>query len=98
MQEDLLKICLILLAVNLAALLLFGLDKLLAVRRRRRIPEAALLTWCFLCGSLGGLLGMEVFRHKTNPRRHPAFVWGVPAMLLAQLAAAFWLLRFLGGA
>ncbi len=92
MQLDLTRIGLILSAVNLVTLLLFGLDKLLAVRQRRRVPEAVLLTWCFLFGSLGGMLGMALFRHKTNPSRHPGFVFGVPLMFLIQLGAAFWLL------
>ena len=92
MQEYLIQIGLALAAINLVTLLLFGLDKLLAVRHKRRVPEAMLLTWCFLCGSLGGLLGMAIFRHKTNPGRHPAFVWGVPVMFLIQLGAAAWLL------
>ena len=35
------------------------------------------------------LLGMRVFHHKT---KHWYFVWGVPAILLAQLALAVWLL------
>ena len=42
-----------------------------------------------LGGSLGALLGMRAFHHKT---RHWYFVWGVPAILLAQLALAVWLL------
>lgn len=54
------------------------------VYRRRRCS-------CCLCwaGSIGALLGMRVFRHKT---KHWYFVWGVPAILLAQLALAVWLL------
>ena len=42
-----------------------------------------------LGGSIGALLGMRVFHHKT---KHWYFVWGVPAILLAQLALAVWLL------
>ena len=42
-----------------------------------------------LGGSVGGILGMRVFHHKT---KHWYFVWGVPAILLAQLALAVWLL------
>ena len=42
-----------------------------------------------LGGSVGALLGMRVFHHKT---KHWYFVWGVPAILLAQLALAVWLL------
>ena len=42
-----------------------------------------------LGGSIGAPLGMRVFRHKT---KHWYFVWGVPAILLAQIALAAWLL------
>ena len=43
------------------------------------------------CGSVGALLGMHVFRHKT---RHWYFRWGIPAIFLLQLAAcgAVWYL------
>ena len=81
----------LMLGVNLAALILFGVDKLLALRKRRRIPELVLLAGCFFGGSLGGLLGMVLFRHKINCRRHPAFVVGVPVMLVLQLTALFFL-------
>ena len=82
-----------LLGVNLMTFLLFGLDKLLAIRRRRRIPEATLLTLSFLAGSPGAMLGMALFRHKTDARAHPAFVWGVPLMYVFELTVAVYLLR-----
>ena len=71
--------------INLLAFALFGLDKLLARKKRRRIPESTLLTLCFLLGSLGGALGMALFRHKINGRKHPAFAYGVPALLVIHL-------------
>lgn len=80
-------VALCLLSVNLFSCLLFGLDKLLALLRRRRIPEATLLTLSFLGGSVGAMLGMTLFHHKTDARAHPGFVWGVPAMFLLELAA-----------
>ncbi len=86
----------IILAINVLALAAFGTDKLLAVRKARRIPELVLLLLCFFFGSLGGLLGMVLFRHKTNLRRHPAFVIGVPAMLVLQMAASFFLIYTYG--
>ena len=49
----------------------------------------ALFLLPLLGGSVGALLGMRVFHHKT---KHWYFVWGVPAILLAQLALALWLL------
>ena len=75
----------------LLTLCFFALDKALALLHRRRIPEAVLLGLCALGGSLGGLLGMVLFRHKVNAGEHPGFVYGVPALFLIQLAAGFFL-------
>ena len=74
------------LGVNLLSLLLFGLDKGLAVGKKRRIPEATLLTLSLLGGSVGAMAGMTLFHHKTDARAHPAFVWGIPAVFLLELA------------
>ena len=89
-----LKIVLCVLGVNLLCFLIFGLDKAFAVRRKRRIPEATLLTLSFLGGSVGAMLGMTVFRHKTDARAHPSFAWGIPAIFLLELTA---LLVIFGG-
>ena len=66
----------------------YGIDKSKARRGAWRIPEKRLFLLPLLGGSVGALLGMKVFRHKT---KHWYFVWGVPAILLAQLALAVWL-------
>lgn len=81
------KIALCVLGVNLFCFLIFGLDKALAVRRRRRVPEATLLTFAVLGGSIGAMLAMRVFHHKTDARAHPLFVWGIPAVFLLELTA-----------
>ena len=73
----------VLLALNLLAFCLMGIDKRRAVRGRWRIPERTLLLCCACFGALGGLLAMHVFHHKT---RHARFAWGVPAMLMVQAA------------
>lgn len=51
--------------VNLAALLLFYLDKRAAVRRERRIAERTLLV-AAAAGPIGALVAMQIFRHKTR--------------------------------
>ena len=84
-------VTLCLLGINLLSFMTFGEDKLLAVKGRRRIPEATLLTLGFLAGSVGAMLGMVLFHHKTDARAHPAFVWGIPGMFLLQLAVCVWL-------
>ena len=82
-----------LLAANLTAFALIGADKRRARRRgARRIPERRLFLAAALGGSAGAIAGMYVFHHKT---RHRTFRWGLPAILLAQLAAAGGLWYFL---
>lgn len=78
-----------LLAVNLTTLATFGIDKLKAVRQGWRIPEAVLLGLCVAGGTLGGLLGMALFHHKV---RSPQFAYGVPLILVSQLAVATYLI------
>ena len=57
-------------------------------RHKSRIPEAVLLTLAVCGGGFGILLGMIAFHHKTNSIRHPAFVNGVPIILLVELIFA----------
>lgn len=76
--------------VNLLCFLLMGADKYRAQRRRWRIPERVLLGTAFLGGSLGGLLGMFLFRHKT---RHPPFRYGLPLLLAGHCLLLLWVFR-----
>ena len=73
------------LAVNLAGFVLMGVDKYKARKRAFRIPEATLFIIAVIGGSLGSLIGMYTFRHKT---RHRKFVIGMPLILVLQLALA----------
>lgn len=74
-----------LLAINVLALLVYGFDKLCAKRGRWRVPEKTLLWFAAIGGSVGAWLGMQLFRHKTQ---HAKFRYGVPFILLLQVAAA----------
>ena len=74
-----------LLLVNLAGFLLMGLDKRRARRGAWRISEKALFLPAVLGGSLGSIVGMRTFRHKT---KHWYFRYGLPALLIGQLALA----------
>lgn len=80
-----------LLSVNVAALALMGADKYRAKRNMWRIPEKTLLLPALLGGTLGAILGMRLFRHKT---RHRKFRYGLPILLAVQLALAGWYLLF----
>ena len=74
--------------MNVLDFFLMFLDKRLARRHKWRIPEKTLFLLPLLGGSIGALLGMRVFHHKT---KHWYFVWGIPAILLAQIALAVWI-------
>ena len=78
-----------LIAINLVTFAVYGIDKRRARRGAWRVPEKTLFLLPLLGGSIGAPLGMRVFRHKT---KHWYFVWGVPAILLALIALAAWLL------
>ncbi|HAM16370.1 MAG TPA: hypothetical protein DCP91_11070 [Eggerthellaceae bacterium] len=77
-----------LLAMNVIATVVFGLDKLRARAGVQRVPERVLLLLAVFGGSVGALAGMHLFRHKT---RKPLFSRGVPIILVAQIALAAWL-------
>ena len=53
-------------ALSAVALLLYATDKHKAKKKRWRIPEKMLLGIGFLGGSVGALLGMNLFHHKTK--------------------------------
>ena len=78
-----------LLAVNVLLFALMGIDKYKAVHGKWRIREATLFLLAAVGGSAGGILGMRDFHHKTL---HRSFRYGFPAILLAQLALAAWLI------
>ena len=77
--------------INLSAFLVFGLDKWKARRGAWRVPERTLFTLAWIGGSVGALLGMRVFHHKTL---HKRFRFGIPLILLAQIAVAAGLYLF----
>lgn len=74
-----------LLAVNALGFLLMLIDKQKARKKKWRIPEATLMGVAALGGSIGSLMGMYTFRHKT---KHKKFTIGIPAILIAQLLLA----------
>ena len=82
-----------LLLINALAFVLMLADKQKARKNRWRIPERTLLLTALLGGSVGALLGMYLFRHKT---RHLKFTLGVPAILIGQLFLASWFLTHFG--
>ena len=76
--------------VNAAAFLFMLADKQKARRKAWRIPETTLLGVAAIGGSLGAILAMHIFRHKT---RHPKFSFGLPLLLLLQITVFCLLFR-----
>ena len=68
--------------INLVTFFLFGEDKRRAKKKKWRIPEKVLFVLAAVGGSVGAIAGMWAFRHKT---KHWYFVYGMPAILAAQL-------------
>lgn len=52
--------------INLLSFLLFGIDKYLAIKKKRRISEKTLILMMYIGGIIGSLLGMLFFHHKTK--------------------------------
>ena len=76
---------------SLITFIMFGIDKWKAKHGKWRILEATLLLMAACGGSIGALLGMSVWHHKTL---HKKFMYGVPAILIVQiLALCFFLTR-----
>ncbi|MBP5360619.1 MAG: DUF1294 domain-containing protein [Bacteroidaceae bacterium] len=65
------------------------LDKHKAKKGRWRIPESVLLILSVLGGSMGALMAMSLFRHKTQKK---LFSIGIPVVFILQLLLAVWLI------
>ena len=72
-----------LLAINAVAFIMYGIDKYKAKKAKWHIPETTLLLLAVLGGSIGTWMGMKVWHHKTM---HKKFKYGIPAILLIQIA------------
>jgi uncharacterized membrane protein YsdA (DUF1294 family) len=75
-------------AVNLFAFAQMAVDKRLAGKGRRRIPEAQLLAPVLFSGLIGVIAGMLVFRHKTAKRSFQVKLL-FAVMLFAMMVYAF---------
>jgi len=75
--------------ISFITAVVFGIDKLRAKERNAfRIPESVLLTLVALGGSVGGLIGLYVFRHKSDFREKFQFGIGLWFSVLVQFALA----------
>ena len=72
--------------INIVTFLVYGIDKWKAKQGSWRISEATLLMLAVIGGTIGALLGMQVWHHKTM---HLKFKYGLPLILLAQIALIY---------
>ena len=85
------RILLIYLAVvNILTIIVFGVDKMNAKSNRQRVRIVALLGLAFIGGSVGALIGMYGFHHKT---KKAYFTVGVPLILLMQVVVLFYVMN-----
>ena len=75
--------------MNIAGFAVMGADKSKAKKGAWRIPEKNLFIVSAVGGSIGTLVGMYAFRHKT---KHWYFVVGMPAILIVHAALAVFLI------
>ena len=73
-----------LLIMNIIGFALMGIDKRRSVKRLWRISESTLFVVAIIGGSLGSIIGMRFFHHKT---KHWYFVYGMPAILIIEVLA-----------
>ncbi len=73
-----------LIIVNAIAFILMLADKRKAKKKQWRIPEKVLFGSAIIGGSIGAILGMYTFRHKT---KHTSFIVGMPVILILQVIA-----------
>lgn len=76
--------------INIAAFVLFGVDKWKAKHGSWRITEATLLDLALFGGSIGAYLGMKTFHHKTQ---HKKFKYGIPLIIFFHLLLLFFIVR-----
>ena len=72
-----------LIIANIAGFASMGIDKKKAEKKQWRTPEATLFLIAAIGGSIGSIIGMRHFRHKT---KHWYFVMGMLLILVIQIA------------
>lgn len=74
--------------INAVAVIIYGWDKLCAIRKWWRVPELTLLVIAMVGGSIGALIAIRLFHHKTL---HLKFKYGVPLILALQITGLVYL-------
>ena len=74
--------------LNVITFLIYAIDKWKAKKNRWRIPESILLLLAVLGGSIGALMGMKIWHHKTM---HKKFKYGIPLIMILQIGMLLYL-------
>ncbi|OGG95736.1 hypothetical protein A2V95_03650 [Candidatus Kuenenbacteria bacterium RBG_16_41_7] len=80
------------LVINIFTFVVFVIDKRRAIYNERRLPEKILWLLAILGGSLGGLIAMELIKHKN---RKMGFVLVMLGIILAQMMIIYLALKYL---
>lgn len=92
MEISYLVVGMLLIIINGIGYISMWADKKRARKKKYRISEKTLFAIALLGGSLGSILGMKRFRHKT---KHWYFKYGMPLILMIQILFICWLITFL---
>lgn len=79
-----------LIVMNIVTMVAFAIDKIAALEHRSRIRIITLLGLSIIGGSIGALIGMYLFHHKT---RKDYFSVGVPLIIIMQIVVIFYLMN-----
>ena len=79
-----LYIAIYLLIINVLSFILMKVDKKKAIKKQSRISEITLYTFSLIGGTIGTLLGMQVYRHKTKKN---SFIFVIMLIIGVQVAA-----------
>ena len=85
-KTSLVYLCLI----NIITFIVFTLDKINAILGHWRFKIVTLLSLCFIGGTIGGLLSMYMFKHKTNVNY---FTWGIPIIITMHIVTMIFLIN-----
>ncbi len=77
-----------LIIINILSFILYGIDKLKAIKKKERISEKTLILIGILGGSIGSLIGMNLFRHKTKKLK---FIISLPLILIIHIIVVIYL-------
>lgn len=79
-----------LIIINTISLIIFGIDKYFAKKGLWRIKEITLILISIIGGSIGSIICMKIFHHKTLK---PLFKYGIPLIIISQIILTYYLIN-----